>query len=167
LRTDRKKYLNILAGNCDNIVYYWVVARRVPRKRICSYYSRLIELHTGCHKFERKNNTWCVHIRFLWCFVQGVYIKRWDIFEVFVFLKCHRIAVVAPHQRRFLPETRNTRPTVSNPNMWQFEEVNVPPKLFSWHYFGNLLCFSNTRHHCTILQTKQKFMPKKNRLLGL
>jgi hypothetical protein len=27
-------------------------------------------------------------------------------------------------------ETRNTRPPVSNPIMWQFEKQNVPPKLF-------------------------------------
>jgi hypothetical protein len=37
---------------------------------------------------------------------------------------------------------------------------------FSWHCFGNLLCFSNSRHHSAILQTKQKFMPPKIRLLG-
>jgi hypothetical protein len=36
---------------------------------------------------------------------------------------------------------------------------------FSWHYFGNLLCFSNSRHHSTILQIKQKFMPLKIRLI--
>jgi hypothetical protein len=49
-----------------------------------------------------------------------------------------------------------------NLKKWMFLQ-----NFFSWHYFGNLLCFSNSRHHSTILQTKQKFMPKKIRLLGL
>jgi hypothetical protein len=33
---------------------------------------------------------------------------------------------------------------------------------FSWHYFGNLLCFSSYRHHSTILQPNKKFMSKKS-----
>jgi hypothetical protein len=39
------------------------------------------------------------------------------------------------------PNTINTRLPVYNPIIWQFEKVNVPPKLFSLHYFGNLLVF--------------------------
>jgi hypothetical protein len=47
---------------------------------------------------------------------------------------------------------------LSNPIMRQFEKVNVPLKLFSWHYFGNLLCFS---HHSTILQPNNFIMDWK------
>jgi hypothetical protein len=48
-----------------------------------------------------------------------------------------------------------------NLKKWMFLQ-----NFFSWYYFGNLLCFSNSGHHSTILQTKQKFMPQKIRLLG-
>jgi hypothetical protein len=56
------------------------------------------------------------------------------------------------------PKTINTRLPVSNPIMWQFKKVNVPPKKISWHYFGNLLCFSSYQHHSTIPQPNKCFM---------
>jgi hypothetical protein len=37
---------------------------------------------------------------------------------------------------------------------------------FCWHYFGNLLCFSNYAHHSTILQPNYFIMDWKIRLLG-
>jgi hypothetical protein len=40
----------------------------------------------------------------------------------------------------------------------------VPPKLFSWHYFGNL--FSSYPHHSTILQPNNFIRDWKIRLLG-
>jgi hypothetical protein len=37
---------------------------------------------------------------------------------------------------------------------------------FSWHYFGNLFCFSNYPHHSTIIQPNNFIMNWKIRLLG-
>jgi hypothetical protein len=42
---------------------------------------------------------------------------------------------------RLDPETRNTRPPVSNPIMWQLEKVNVPPKLFFLTIFWQFVMF--------------------------
>jgi hypothetical protein len=64
------------------------------------------------------------------------------------------------------PETRNTRPPVSNLIMWQFEKQNVPPKLFSWPYFGNLLYCSSYPHHSTIPQPNNFIRDCRIRLLG-
>jgi hypothetical protein len=64
------------------------------------------------------------------------------------------------------PKTINTRLPLSNPFMWQFEKEKVPPKLFSWHYFGNLLCFSSYPHHSTTLQPNKCYKALKIRLLG-
>jgi hypothetical protein len=63
-------------------------------------------------------------------------------------------------------ETRNTRPPVSNPIMWQFEKQNVPPNFFSWPYCGNLLCFSSYPHHSTIPQPNNFIRDCRIRLLG-
>jgi hypothetical protein len=74
--------------------------------------------------------------------------------------------ITRSHVNRSVSKTINTRLPVSNPIMWLFEKENVPPKLFSWHYFGNLSCFSSYRHHSTILQPNNFIRDWKIRLLG-
>jgi hypothetical protein len=44
------------------------------------------------------------------------------------------------------PETRNTRPPVSNPIMWQFGKQNVPPKLFFLSLFREFVSFFQLSH---------------------
>jgi hypothetical protein len=54
-----------------------------------------------------------------------------------------------------IPETRNTRPPVSNPIMWQFEKQNVPPKLFFLTLFWQFVMFfqlSTSFHYSTAKQ---------------
>jgi hypothetical protein len=50
----------------------------------------------------------------------------------------------------------NLAPTIT----WMFLQ-----NFFSWHFLGNLLCFSSYRHHSTILQPNNFIRDWKNRLI--
>jgi hypothetical protein len=81
---------------------------------------------------------------------QIVGISQYIYFRNYCFLKKYFNCGMY-HACTYKPKTINTRLPVSNPIMWQFlKKWMFLPNFFSWHYFGNLLCFSSYRS--TILQ---------------